>query len=140
MSRRWGAEALRRCIGGASRRLGTGSPAPLALLLLLFTAAAPQRLNAQGTIQQRLQAGQARLNAIRTEREDLQHEREALQGQVHEVEQELQNVEAQRSATNRLVNEIDRQLGGLNLDLDNPPGPRAPAEDNLPDKPAVLSP
>lgn len=123
MSRRWGAEALGRWTW----------------VLVLFTAAAPHRLSAQGTIQQRLQAGQTRLNAIRTEREDLQHEREALQGQVHEVEQELQNVEAQRQATNRLVNELDRQLGGLNLELDNLSGSLALAEDNLADKRAVLS-
>jgi septal ring factor EnvC (AmiA/AmiB activator) len=109
------------------------------LIAALVCASAPLRLCAQGTIQQRLQAGQARLNAIRTEREDLQHEREALQGQVHEVEQELQNVEAQRSATNRLVNEIDRQLGALNSDLDNLSGSLALAEDNLADKRAVLS-
>ena len=123
MSRRWGAEALGRWTW----------------VLVLFTAAAAHRLSAQGTIQQRLQAGQTRLNAIRTEREDLQHEREALQGQVHEVEQELQNVEAQRQATNRLVNELDRQLGGLNLELDNLSGSLALAEDNLADKRAVLS-
>ena len=126
MSRRRGAEAARR-LGG------------LALLGLILAVSPPGRLAAQGTIQQRLQAGQVRLNAIRTEREDLQHEREALQGQVHEVEQELQNVEAQRQATNRIVNELDRQLGGLNLELDNLSGSMALAEDNLADKRAVLS-
>ena len=110
------------------------------LAVFLLLAAWPTGpLAAQGTIQQRLQAGQTRLNAIRTEREDLQHEREALQGQVHEVEQELQNVEAQRQATNRIVNELDRQLGGLNRELDNLSGSVALAEDNLADKRAVLS-
>ena len=117
-----------------ARRLGG-----LALLGLILAVSPPGRLAAQGTIQQRLQAGQVRLNAIRTEREDLQHEREALQGQVHEVEQELQNVEAQRQATNRIVNELDRQLGGLNLELDNLSGSMALAQDNLADKRAVLS-
>lgn len=124
MCRRWGARALGRW--GA-------------LLLLLFSAAAPHRLSAQGSIQQRLQVSQQRLTAIRDEREQLQREREALQGQVHEVEQELQNVEAQRLTTNRIVNELDRQLGGLNLDLDNLSGSLALAEDNLADKRAVLS-
>ncbi|HTK56538.1 MAG TPA: peptidoglycan DD-metalloendopeptidase family protein [Gemmatimonadales bacterium] len=94
---------------------------------------------AQSTIQQRLQANQQRLNAIREEREQLQREREALQGQVHEVEQELQNVEAQQRATNRIVNEIDRQLGGLNNDLDNISASMALAEDNLADKRAALA-
>jgi murein hydrolase activator len=58
---------------------------------------------------------------------------------VHEVEQELQNVEAQRQTTNRIVNELDRQLGGLNTELDNISGSLALAEDNLADKRAVLS-
>ena len=58
---------------------------------------------------------------------------------MHEVEQELQNVEAQRQATNRIVNELDRQLGGLNLELDNLSGSMALAQDNLADKRAVLS-
>ncbi|HEX7918908.1 MAG TPA: hypothetical protein VF454_05850, partial [Gemmatimonadales bacterium] len=109
------------------------------LLVLALTAGPPGRLTAQGTIQQRLQTGQQRLNAIREEREQLQREREALQGQVHEVEQELQNVELQQRATNRIVNEIDRQLGGLNNDIDNLSASMALAEDNLADKRAALS-
>ena len=125
--RRWGAGALGRWSIGALSAL------------VLLSAAAPQRLSAQGTIQQRLQSGQQRLNAIRDEREQLQREREALQGRVHEVEQELQNVEAQQRATNRIVNEIDRQLGGLNNDLDNISASMALAEDNLADKRAALA-
>src|SRR5688572_11728555 len=123
MSERVGARAL--------GRLG------LVALAILLSAYAPTRLSAQGTVQQRLQQGQARLNDIREERERLQREREALQGRVHEVQQELSNVEAQRHATNRIVNEIDRQLGGLNKDLDNISGSLALAEDNLADKRAV---
>jgi septal ring factor EnvC (AmiA/AmiB activator) len=110
------------------------------LLLCLCAASPPSRLDAQGgTIQQRMQAGQARLNEIRNERERLQREREQLQGQVHEVEQVLQNVELQQRATNRLVNELDRQLGGLNAELDNLSVSLALAEDNLADKRAVLA-
>ena len=109
------------------------------LALTTLVAWSPSRLAAQGSVQQRLQAGQQRLNAIRQEREQLQREREALQGQVHEVEQELQNVEAQQRATNRIVNEIDRQLGTLNKDLDDLSASMALAEDNLADKRAVLA-
>ncbi|HWA40613.1 MAG TPA: peptidoglycan DD-metalloendopeptidase family protein [Gemmatimonadales bacterium] len=122
---------------GAQGRRGAGRFG--LLLLTLFCASAPLRLCAQGTIQQRLQTGQQRLNSIREEREQLQREREALQGKVHEVEQELQNVEAQQRATNRIVNEIDRQLGALNNDLDNISASMALAEDNLADKRAALA-
>ena len=120
-----GTAAQRRRVGG--------------VLFLCLCAASPlSRLSAQGTIQQRMQQGQTRLNEIRNQREQLQHEREALVGQVHEAEQELQNVEAQQRATNRIVNEIDRQLGGLNVDLDSLSMSLALAEDNLADKRAVL--
>ena len=85
MCRRWGAGALGRWSIGALSAL------------VLLSAAAPQRLSAQGTIQQRLQANQQRLNAIREEREQLQREREALQGQVHEVEQELHGLELKQN-------------------------------------------
>jgi len=113
--------------------------ARVGLLGLFLPAGPPDRLAAQGTIQQRMQQSQARLNEIRGERERLQQERAALQGRVHEAEQELRNVEAQRSATNRIVNELDRQLGGLNAALDSLSGSLALAEDNLADKRAVLS-
>ncbi|MEO7333116.1 MAG: peptidoglycan DD-metalloendopeptidase family protein [Gemmatimonadales bacterium] len=117
-----------------------GGPGRRWLGLVLLLAHLPTGpLAAQGTIQQRMQAGQQRLNAIRDEREQLQREREALQGKVHEAEQELQNVTAQQQTTNRIVNELDRQLGGLNLELDNLSGSLALAEDNLADKRAVLS-
>jgi septal ring factor EnvC (AmiA/AmiB activator) len=124
------------------RRRGAGTQGRSTVflaLLLFFCASTPLRLCAQGTIQQRMQAGQARLNEIRNERERLQREREQLQGQVHEVEQVLQNVELQQRATNRLVNELDRQLGGLNSELDNLSVSLALAEDNLADKRAVLA-
>ena len=126
MSRRRGAAAEGRRIGRA-------------VAVILLCASAPLRLCAQGSIQQRMQQGQARLNEIRSQRQDLQRQREALAGQVHEAEQELQNVEAQQRATNRIVNEIDRQLGGLNADLDTISMSLALAEDNLADKRAVLA-
>lgn len=109
------------------------------VLGLLCVGASVRPCAAQGTIQQRMQAGQQRLNDIRNQREQLQRQGEALVGQVHEAEQELQNIEAQQRATNRIVNEIDRQLGGLNADLDSLSLSVALAEDNLADKRAVLA-
>lgn len=116
-----------------------GSWALFAALLLCVSATVRPCAAQSGSIQQRMQTGQQRLNAIREEREQLQREREALQGRVHEAEQELQNVQAQQRTTNRIVNEIDRQLGGLNNDLDNISASMALAEDNLADKRAVLA-
>ena len=133
----------RRGDAGAQGRRGQAARwglRPLLLVLLAFGVTAPLRpCAAQGSIQQRMQASQRRLQEIRDERQRLVQEREALQGQVHEAEAELANIEAQRDATNRIVNELDRQLGSLNNELDDLSRSLALAEDNLADKRAVLS-
>lgn len=107
-------------------------------ILAAASVAAPLCLSAQGTIQQRMQDSQKRLQQIRAERERLQQQRSALQGQAHDVESELVNITRQRDATNRIVNELDRQIGGLNQELDQVSGSLALAQDNLADKRAVL--
>lgn len=132
-------EAVGRSDGRAVRPGAPVHVTVVGLLVVLLAAGPPGRLAAQGTIQQRMQAGQQRLNDIRNQREQLQRQGEALVGQVHEAEQELQNIEAQQRATNLIVNEIDRQLGGLNADLDSLSLSVALAEDNLADKRAVLA-
>ncbi|MGH7531983.1 MAG: murein hydrolase activator EnvC family protein [Gemmatimonadales bacterium] len=93
---------------------------------------------AQGTLQQRMQDSQKRLQQIRAERERLQQQRYDLKGQAHDVESELVNITRQRDATNRIVNELDRQIGGLNQELDQVSSSLALAQDNLADKRAVL--
>ncbi|MGH7590853.1 MAG: murein hydrolase activator EnvC family protein, partial [Gemmatimonadales bacterium] len=109
-----------------------------ALLVLALSAHPTTRLSAQQTIQQRMQDSQKRLQQIRAERERLQQQRSDLKGQAHDVESELVNITRQRDATNRIVNELDRQIGGLNQELDQVSGSLALAQDNLADKRAVL--
>ena len=127
-----------------SRRRGEGTEGrrawrrPVFLTLLALCALAPLRLCAQGTIQQRMQDSRKRLEQIRAERERLQQQRSDLQGQAHDAESELVNITRQRDATNRIVNELDRQIGGLNQELDQVSGSLALAQDNLADKRAVL--
>lgn len=124
---------------GSAGAQGHRGPNALALLLLVaLSAFAPLRLSAQGTIQQRMQDSRKRLEQIRAERERLQQQRSDLQGQAHDVESELVNITRQRDATNRIVNELDRQIGGLNQELDQVSGSLALAQDNLADKRAVL--
>jgi len=127
--------------GSPARRLRTvaprlpGFPAPsllLLLLLLLPTAAA-----AQATPD--LEEGRRRLEEIRRERERLQADRERLQGQVHDLNQELDNLERQRQVTNRIVNMIDGQIGGLNTQLERTSAGLILAQDNLAEKRAVLA-
>lgn len=85
-----------------------------------------------------LEKSRERLEQIRAERERLRQEQERLQGQVRDVGRDLDNIERQRETTNRIVNEIERQIGGLGLQLDNASVQLALAEDNLADRRAVL--
>jgi len=109
---------------------------PLRLLALLaLVAAAP--LAAQGGTTE-MQRSRQRLDSIRQERTRLEAQQERLQGQVRDVNADLRNIERQRETTNRIVNEIESQLAGLNNELGRVSGELALAEDNLDEKRAVL--
>lgn len=79
-----------------------------------------------------------RLEEIRRERDSLQEQQQRLQGQVHDVNDELSNLERQRESTQRIVNEIERQIGGLASQLDRSTAEMILAEDNLAERRAVL--
>ena len=87
---------------------------------------------------QNIEESRKRLEEIRREREELQADRERLQGQVHDLTQELDNLERQRQATNRIVNELESQIGGLNRQGDRLNSELALAQDNLAERRAVL--
>ena len=113
-------------------------PAVLALLAgaLLAPAALPSgRLAAQADS---IQASRRRLEEIRAERDRLKLQQQRLQGQVHDVQDELSNLERQRESTHRIVNEIDRQIGGLSSQLDRNTAELILATDNLAERNAVL--
>src|SRR5512133_4107095 len=103
----------------------------LALLVLL-----PVRLCAQGNHE--LEESRRRLQEIRRERDRLQEQQQRLQGQVHDVNDELSNLERQRESTQRIVNEIERQIGGLASQLDRSSAELILAQDNLAERRAVL--
>ncbi|MEO8031691.1 MAG: peptidoglycan DD-metalloendopeptidase family protein [Gemmatimonadota bacterium] len=85
-----------------------------------------------------LEESRRRLEEIKKEREQLQNDHERLQSEVHDLNQELDNIERQRLATNRLVNELDTQIGGLNSQVDRVTAGLLLAQDNLAEKRAVL--
>jgi septal ring factor EnvC (AmiA/AmiB activator) len=76
---------------------------------------------------------------VRRERARLEEERTRLQGQVHDLGAELENLERQRQTTNRIVNELETQIGGLNSHIDEAGANLMLAQDNLAEKRAVLS-
>ena len=75
---------------------------------------------------------------IRAERDRLEQQQRRLQGQVHDVNDELTNLERQRESTHRIVNEIERQIGGLASQLDRSSAELILAQDNLAERRAVL--
>lgn len=129
--------------GGQTGRRADGQSIRIALALLFLTVARPllpvfpsSRLSAQ--ISPDLEDSRRRLEEIKKEREQLQNDHERLQSEVHDLNQELDNIERQRLATNRLVNELDTQIGGLNSQVDRVTAGLLLAQDNLAEKRAVL--
>ena len=126
-----GGTVPQRVGGSAGRRIRDC----FTLLVLLLTALP---LHAQGNVTTEMERSRQRLDSIRAERERLEAEQERLRGQVRDVGAELRNIERQRETTNRIVNEIEGQIGGLNTSLERVSAELVLAEDNLAEKRAVL--
>jgi septal ring factor EnvC (AmiA/AmiB activator) len=108
------------------------------LLLALLSLLAAGSLHAQDKTADQIEQSRRRLDSIRVEREQLQAQQQRLEGQVKDVNAELRNIERQRETTNRIVNEIESQIAGLNTELGRVSAELALAEDNLEEKRAVL--
>jgi septal ring factor EnvC (AmiA/AmiB activator) len=106
------------------------------MTVVLSLAALPAPIRAQDTGE--LERSRKRLEEIRRERDRLQQQQERLQGQVHDVNDELHNLERQRESTQKIVDEIERQIGGLSGQLDRSSAELILAEDNLAERRAVL--
>lgn len=89
-------------------------------------------------LDRQIRANQARLDSIRREREQLEAELGRLRGRAHDIAGELSNIERQKSATNRLMNELDRQIRTLGASLDTATLELILAEDALAEKRAIL--
>ena len=107
------------------------------VLALLATLIATGPTSAQQ--QSELERSRRRIAEIRAEREELQRQQSRLQGQLRDVTTELRNLERQRDVTNRLINEIERQISGLGSQLDQTSAELILAQDNLAERKAVLN-
>jgi septal ring factor EnvC (AmiA/AmiB activator) len=106
------------------------------ILVYIALLTAPAAALAQQTPD--LDESRRRLEEIRAERDRLEQQQRRLQGQVHDVNDELSNLERQRESTHRIVNEIERQIGGLASQLDRSSAELILAQDNLAERRAVL--
>lgn len=87
---------------------------------------------------QQLRDNQQRLESIRRQRSQVEEELERLRTQAHSLSDELSNIERQKETTNRIVNELDRQIGGLSTQIDRTTVDLLLAQDALEEKRAVL--
>src|SRR5438093_73466 len=87
---------------------------------------------------QQLRDNQQRLESIRRERSDVEQELERLRTQVPSASDELANIERQKETTNRIVNELDRQIYALSDQIDRTTVDLLLAQNALAEKRAVL--
>ena len=109
----------------------------MTVLLDVFLLAGPLVAQQRRTVDQQLQESQRRLENIQRERSQVEQELERLRSQVHSVSDELSNIERQKQSTTRIVNELDRQIGGLSQQIDHITVDLLLAEDALLEKKAV---
>ena len=95
--------------------------------------------SAQRDITSQIRDNENRLNIIRRERRQLQTELQSLRGTAHSISSELTNIESQKFATTRIVNELERQMVGLNAHIDTITIDLIVAQDALSEKRAVLN-
>ncbi len=109
-----------------------------ALLLVVLAATSLEAQQRKTTFEQQMQENQRRLEGIRRERSTVEEELSRLRTQAHSLSDELANIDRQKQTTNRLVNELDRQINGLGGQIDQTTVDLLLAEDALLEKRAVL--
>ena len=119
--------------------MGNGERCTLVLLALATIPLSPSPVFAQRpTYQQQMQDNQHRLEGIRRERSEVEQELARLRTQAHSLSDEIANIESQKQSTNRIVNELDRQITGLGTQIDQITVDLLIAQDALLEKRAVL--
>jgi septal ring factor EnvC (AmiA/AmiB activator) len=127
-----------------NRGRGTGDGGTVLLVAILLAAvtlpSSPVLLPGQRPqpLDQQLRDNQRRLEDIRRERSQVELQLEQLRSQAHSLADELSNIERQKETTNRIVNELDRQIGGLSTQIDQITVDLVLAQDALEEKRAVL--
>lgn len=107
-------------------------------LLLITLSLLAASAGAQDDIGRRIRTNRDRLDAIRRERANLEQELARLRGRAHSINSELGNIERQKAVTNKIVNELDRQIGSMASELDTLTMDLILAQDALAEKHAVL--
>lgn len=103
-------------------------------LVFACSVAAQQRQS----FDQQLRTNQERLENIRRERSQVEQELARMRARAHSIADELANIDRQKGSTNRIVNELDRQINALSVQIDQITMDLLLAQDALEEKRAVL--
>lgn len=121
----------------ASLRLPVTS-VPYVFLLMSFVFICSVAAQQRPSFDQQLHTNQRRLEDIRRERSAVEEELARLRSEAHSIADELANIEHQKETTNRIVNELDRQINTLTIQIDQITVDLLLAQDALEEKRAVL--
>lgn len=120
-------------------RVPPARPAWRAILILGALALPTTLASQQQSVQQEIQASQARLEEIRTERARLQRDMRTLQGRAQDISGELTNIERQASASAEALRELDYQTVALAARVEDITRQLIRSRDRLQERNAVLN-
>ncbi|MDP3909714.1 MAG: peptidoglycan DD-metalloendopeptidase family protein [Gemmatimonadales bacterium] len=120
------------------RGMGNGEWLAFALVCATIPLSPFPLFGQRPTYQQQMQENQRRLEGIRRERSEVEQELARLRTAAHSLTDEIANIERQKQTTNRIVNELDRQISGLGGQIDHITVDLLIAQDALLEKRAVL--
>jgi murein hydrolase activator len=109
--------------------------------VLLFSAAPAvwgQQNADQKVAEQRIKDEKARLEALRSEREELQRRRTSLQNTVHDLSDEVETLDREADVTARVMHSLDAQLDAISSEVGTTTSDLVRAQDEITVKQATL--
>ena len=110
----------------------------LALLLSVAPAVRAQQNADQKGAEQRIRDEKARLEALKSEREELQRRRTSLQNTVHDLSEEVETLDREADVTARVMHSLDAQLDAISSEVGTTTSDLVRAQDEITVKQATL--
>ena len=110
----------------------------LALLLSVAPVVRAQQNADQKGAEQRIKDEKARLEALRSEREELQRRRTSLQNTVHDLSEEVETLDREADVTARVMHSLDAQLDAISSEVGTTTADLVRAQDEITVKQATL--
>ena len=110
----------------------------LALLLSVAPVVRAQQNADQKGAEQRIKDEKARLDALRSEREELQRRRTSLQNTVHDLSEEVETLDREADVTARVMHSLDAQLDAISSEVGTTTADLVRAQDEITVKQATL--